>query len=81
MKDGQKIFYLLGGVAASIFDEKKEEESNEKIANLIKGKSDYATIFYEHGITHPTELMNEYDGWNAFSEIPEELYKLLQNEK
>ena len=81
MKAGQKIFYLLGGVAVSIFDERKEEESSEGIAKIIKEKSDYATIFYEHGITHPTELMNEYDGWGAFSEIPEELYKLLQNEE
>lgn len=79
MKDGQKIFYLLGGSAVSTFEERKEEESNEKIAEIIKEKSDYATIFYEHGITHPTELMNEYEGWSAFSEIPEVLYKLLQN--
>jgi len=78
MKDGQKIFYLLGGVAVRIFDERKEEESSEKIAEMIKRKH-YATTFYEHGITYPTELLNEHEGWNAFSEIPEELYKLLQN--
>lgn len=81
MKNGQKIFYLFGGVAASIFDGKREEESSEKIAEIIREKSDYATAFYEHGVTHPTELMNEYDGFSSFSEIPEDLYKLLQNER
>lgn len=79
MKDGQKIFYLFGGVAVSVFDEKREEESSEKIAEIIKEKSDYSTFFYEHGITHPSELLNEFDGYSAFSEIPEALYKLLQN--
>lgn len=70
------LYFLFGRSASRAFDESDEGESNESIADRIK-THDYALFFWEEGVTHPLQLVDEYDGYEGYSEITKELYELL----
>lgn len=69
------IFYLFGCVASDFFRENEGTMSNSKLFESIS-KMQYALSVYDQN-SHPSELLAEYDGWDDFVEIPEELYNLL----
>lgn len=70
------IFYLFGSSASDFFRENEGSMLNSELSEAIF-KMDFATSVYDQN-SHPSELLAEYDGWNDFVEIPEELYILLQ---
>jgi hypothetical protein len=37
----------------------------------------FTTYKYDAAMNHPTDLLLQYDGWQGFAEIEEELYNLL----
>lgn len=69
------IFYLFGGVASEFYIEHQDKLSAKELAEAIS-EMDFATSVYDQN-SHPSELLVEYDGWNDFTEITEELYQLL----
>jgi hypothetical protein len=79
MKIGQQVFFLFGSEATRFYENLDGSIPLIDVASHIKDECDnFATFFYEHGTTSPSELLIEYDGWEGFCEINEELYKLLQ---
>jgi hypothetical protein len=81
MKIGQQVFFLFGSEAVNCHASYEADARIDDVALSIQLECDFsgfATFFYEHGTTSPMELLNKYDGWNAFCEISEELYKRLQ---
>ena len=71
-------YYLFGSNASEYFFE-NEGESAKKIAKGIISEMDYHVFCYEELYNHPSELLMEYDGWNGFAVINEELFTLLLN--
>jgi hypothetical protein len=69
------IFYLFGGAACIFFAENEGQLSANELAEAIS-EMDFALSYYDQN-SHPNELLLEYDGWNCFLEITEELYQLL----
>lgn len=76
-KDTKHIFFLFGSTATDRHEENVSNATAGELAELLKD-CEYATFFWEEGITHPGELLREYDGYDGYVEISKELYELLQ---
>ena len=74
----QPTYYLFGSTATEFFFD-NEGESAKKIAKVIISDMDYHVFCYEELYNNPLELLMEYDGWNGFAVINEELFTLLVN--
>jgi hypothetical protein len=74
----QPTYYLFGSTATEFFFE-NEGKSAKKIAKSIISEMDYHVFCYEELYNHPSELLAEYDGWDGFAIINEELFTLLVN--
>jgi uracil-DNA glycosylase len=70
-----KIYFLFGSEATKYYFDNSDLPL-EEVAETIK-RMEHATSVYNYVLSHPSELLLDYDGWNGFAEIEEELYKLL----
>ena len=71
----ETIYYLFGGDASEFYIDNTGEMSPSELATAIS-EMDFSLALYDM-YSHPSELLFEYDGWNGFSEISEEVYTLL----
>jgi hypothetical protein len=71
----ETIYYLFGGDASEFYIDNTGEMSPSELATAIS-EMDFSLALYDM-YSHPSELLFEYDGWNGFAEISEEVYTLL----
>ncbi len=69
------IFYLFGSSATEFYMDHEAELSANELAEAI-AEIGFGLSCYDQN-SHPSELLSEYDGWEDFVEITEELYDLL----
>jgi len=68
------IYYVFGSSAAEYhFNHKKMSAKN--IAKAII-KMDYSVSLFDE-FSHPSELLEEFQGWDGYDVISEELYAIL----
>ncbi len=70
-----KIYFLFGSDATKYYFDNSDVPL-EEVADTIK-RMEHATSMYDFALSHPSELLLDYDGWSGFAEIEEDLYKLL----
>lgn len=71
----KSIYYLFGEEACKVLSEEGKEEFNKR-----KDEFCYDTFEFIVGITHPSDLLDGYDGWRNYAEITEEFFKRLTAE-
>lgn len=71
----ETIYYLFGGDASEFYIDNTGEMSPSELATAIS-EMDFSLALYDM-YSHPSELLFEYDGWNGFTEISQEVYTLL----
>jgi hypothetical protein len=69
------IFYLFGSTATEFYMDHEAELSDNQLAEAI-AEIGFGLSYYDE-FSHPSELLCEYDGYEDFVEITEELYDLL----
>jgi hypothetical protein len=72
------IYYLFGSDACRVY---YNSDGNRSIPDIAKeiSKHEHGLFIYDNTETHPTDLLNSYDGWGGFAEISKELYIELTN--
>lgn len=70
-----KIYFLFGSEATKYYFDNSDVPL-EEVAETIKSM-EHETCVYDFALSHPSELLSDYDGWSGFAEIEEDLYKLL----
>ncbi|HQX31764.1 MAG TPA: hypothetical protein PLE71_17290 [Flavobacteriales bacterium] len=65
------IYYLFGERACAIY----EEFQDDTVAQILE-HGDYQLSVFKEG-DHPSTILSEFNGWQAFSEIDEETYNEL----
>ena len=70
----ETIYYLFGSEACEFYNENDDLTADE-LATAIS-EMHFALSVYDT-FSRPSELLAEYDGWNDFIEINQELYSLL----
>ncbi len=71
----KKTTYYLFGSTASEYHFNHEGMSANNLAKAIIEMDYYVSLFDEY--SHPSELLSEFQGWDGFYEISEELYAIL----
>jgi hypothetical protein len=71
----ETIYYLFGSDASEFYIDNVGNMTPSELAASIS-EMDFSLSVYDM-YSHPSELLTEYDGWNDFAEISEELYELL----
>lgn len=69
------IYYVFGSQASQYYFDHPDlpfEDMAEEMKDMH-----FTTYKYDKAMVHPTDLLLQYDGWQGFAEIEEELFKLL----
>lgn len=69
-------YYLFGSTASEYHFTHEGMPANELAKAIIE--MDYSVALFDM-YSHPSELLSEFQGWNGFDEISEELYTILLN--
>ncbi len=70
-----KIYYVFGSQASQYYFDHSDMPFDEMAAAMED--MHFTTYKYDAAMNHPTDLLLQYDGWQGFAEIEEELYNLL----
>jgi hypothetical protein len=73
----ETIYYLFGGTASEFYIDNAGGMTPNELATAISEMDFSLSVFDMY--SHPSELLVEFDGWDGFTEIDEELYELLLN--
>lgn len=69
-----KTYYVFGSTASEYHFNNKGISANELAKAIIE--MDYSVALFDE-YSHPSELLEEFHGWDGFDEISEELYAIL----
>ena len=72
------VYFLFGESSSEYYHQYHGSDiTSEEMAFHINENFDYQIFMYDTDYNHPSDILFEYDGWNGFAEIEEDLYELL----